>query len=105
MTAYTMYFNKRHKRVGTLFQGVFKASRISSDSYLLHISRYTHLNPRTYKTYYYSSFADYLGRRQTAWPRSERVLCLIGEGEYAQFMEDYESRAELLQAIKTRITH
>lgn len=41
---YTKYFNKRYDRTGVLFQGVFKTKRISSDEYLLHLSRYIHLN-------------------------------------------------------------
>ena len=45
LTGYTMYFNKRYERSGVLFQGVFKGKYIKDDSYLLHLSRYIHLNP------------------------------------------------------------
>jgi putative transposase len=41
---YTNYFNAKNKRSGVLFQGVFKAKHIKSDEYLLHLSRYIHLN-------------------------------------------------------------
>ena len=44
-TAYTMYFNKKYKRTGVLFQGPYKAKRIDGDQYLLQLSRYIHLNP------------------------------------------------------------
>lgn len=44
-TAYTMYFNKRHKRSGALFQGRFKAQHLDSDNYLKYIFAYIHLNP------------------------------------------------------------
>jgi len=44
-TGYTKYFNKRYGRNGVLFQGVFRAKHISTDEYLLHLSRYIHLNP------------------------------------------------------------
>ena len=43
-TGYTAYFNKRYQRSGRLFQGPFKAKHVSNDSYLLHLSRYIHLN-------------------------------------------------------------
>ena len=43
MTAYTMYYNQKYNRVGSLFQGTFKASKIDNEAYLLHISRYIHL--------------------------------------------------------------
>lgn len=48
-TGYTMYFNNRYKRTGSLFQGVFKASHIDSNEYLLHSSVYVNLNDRVHK--------------------------------------------------------
>ena len=37
-TAYTMYFNRKYKQFGHLFQSTFKAARITSGAYLLHIT-------------------------------------------------------------------
>jgi len=42
---YTVYFNRRHKRVGHLFQGRFKALLVQRERYLLKLLRYIHLNP------------------------------------------------------------
>ena len=42
---YTQRFNRRHKRVGHLFQGRFKAILVERDSYLLELCRYIVLNP------------------------------------------------------------
>jgi len=42
---YTQASNRRHKRVGHLFQGRFKAILVDSDTYLLELSRYVVLNP------------------------------------------------------------
>ncbi|GAB2840546.1 transposase [Pseudoduganella ginsengisoli] len=42
---YAGYFNWRYQRVGHLFQGRFKAILIDSDSYLLQLVRYIHMNP------------------------------------------------------------
>ena len=44
-TAHTMFFNKKYERLGCLFQGTFKAKVITSEAYLLHLTRYIHLNP------------------------------------------------------------
>jgi REP element-mobilizing transposase RayT len=44
-TAYTVYYNLRHKRHRHLFDGRFKAKLVDSDNYLLALSRYVHLNP------------------------------------------------------------
>ena len=42
---YSMYFNKKYKRVGKLFQGVYKASLVENEEQLLYLSKYIHLNP------------------------------------------------------------
>ena len=44
-TTYTVYFNRRHRRNGHLFQGRYKAILIEKDEYLVELSRYIHLNP------------------------------------------------------------
>ncbi|UCG12638.1 MAG: transposase [Deltaproteobacteria bacterium] len=50
-TAYTVYFNRRHRRVGHFLQGRYKAILIDADSHLAEISRYVHLNPVRIKKY------------------------------------------------------
>lgn len=42
---YTQWFNRRHQRVGHLFQGRFKAVLVEKESYLLELARYVVLNP------------------------------------------------------------
>jgi len=74
-TSYTVYFNRKHKRIGHLFQGRYKAILIDADNYLLELSRYVHLNPvrikrqsqqsieeklETIKTYGWSSYTGYI---------------------------------------------
>jgi len=44
-TAYAMYFNKKNKRNGGLFQGKFGAQLLNNDNYLKYIFAYVHLNP------------------------------------------------------------
>ena len=44
-TAYSMYFNKRYGRSGSLFQGPFKAEHVKRDEYLKYLFSYIHLNP------------------------------------------------------------
>src|SRR6266403_698935 len=43
--SYTKALNKRYGRVGSVFQGRFRAIHVDGDPYLLHLSRYIHLNP------------------------------------------------------------
>lgn len=100
-TAYSMYFNLRHKDKGHLFQGVYKASDINNDPYLMHISRYIHLNPRSYKTYAWSSLRYYLGDTNPLI-HPERLPQLTPY-EYEQFLEDYTDRRLLLKEIKDQL--
>lgn len=48
-TGYTMYFNNKYDRTGSLFQGTFKAVHIDSNPYLLHASAYVNLNSRVHQ--------------------------------------------------------
>src|SRR3972149_8442091 len=42
---YTGYYNRRHNRVGHLYQGRYKSILVDKESYLSVLSRYIHLNP------------------------------------------------------------
>lgn len=45
LTAYSMYFNKKYKRTGKLYEGVFKSTHANTDNYLKYLYSYIHLNP------------------------------------------------------------
>jgi hypothetical protein len=45
LVAYTVYFNRRHRWSGHLFQGRYKSFLVQEGDYLLDLSRYVHLNP------------------------------------------------------------
>ena len=95
---YAMYFNRRHRSRGHLFQEIYRASPVSDDAYLVHISRYIHLNPAKYLTYQWSSLPEYLAARQTEWVSPDRVLDMTPE-QYRSFLEDYSDRLELLKSF------
>ncbi len=64
---YTQSFNRRHRKVGHLFQGRFKAIVVDKDNYLLELARYIVLNPvrakmvKTPDRYPWSSYRPMLG--------------------------------------------
>ena len=64
---YTQGFNRRHRKVGHLFQGRFKAILVERDSYLLELARYVVLNPvrarmvKAPEAYAWSSYRPTLG--------------------------------------------
>ena len=66
---YAMYFNKRHDRVGHLFQDRFKSEPVESDTYLLTVVRYIHQNPvkaglASTCDYRWSSYRSYIGNAE-----------------------------------------
>lgn len=93
-TRYVMYFNKRYKRVGSLFQGRYKAVLVDSDEQLLHLSRYIHLNPKLHKkasilNYEYSSLPSYLGRWQAGWLKPDEILDFFSKGNKRASYKDF----------------
>ena len=104
-TSYTMYFNKKYTRVGHLFQGRFKASRITTDEYLVHISRYIHLNPKDYLNWQYSSLPYYIGGWKTEWVRPEKIYGLYEWGSYEKFLEDYVGYRDTLDELKHELAN
>src|SRR3990172_1833118 len=63
---YTQASNRRHRRVGHLFQGRFKAILVDSDAYLLELSRYVVLNP----------VRAGIVKKPGAWPWSSYRTCV-----------------------------
>ena len=104
LTSYSMYFNKKYKRSGPLFESRYKASLITSDAYLQHVTRYIHLNPKLWRGYEYSSLPYYLHQVSDEWINPKRILELFGDQtEYLKFVEDYESAKEIMDILKLEL--
>jgi putative transposase len=115
LTGYSMYFNKKNKRTGRLFEGTFRAEHVDNDNYLKYLFAYIHLNPvkliepewkekgiadqkateEYLKKYRYSSFEDYTGVER------EEGLILDKEG----FQEYFESAHEFKDFITDWLTY
>ncbi|MEI2688414.1 MAG: transposase [Anaerolineae bacterium] len=94
--SYTKAINERYQRVGALYQGQFRAIHIDSNDYLLHLSRYIHLNPvaahlvQRPEDWEYSSFREYVGLRQGTLIDPGIVLGQFHDtADYSQFVEAY----------------
>jgi len=98
MTSYGMYFNKKYQRQGPVFQSTYLASRIDSDEYLEHISRYIHLNPDNWETTTDSSIDFYSGRRKASWVKPELILGMFSSFEsYIEFLCEYDEEKEIFE--------
>ena len=103
-TKYVRYFNTRYKRVGPLFQGIYKAVRVLDEFQFTYLSKYIHRNPvdiMTYKDgprrlreYKYSSYGNYLQQFSQTWVNTSEILGLFSiynpKSSYASFIEDGE---------------
>lgn len=99
-TSYSIYFNKKYERVGPLFQDRFKASWILQDSYLSHVSRYIHLNPKQWRSWEFSSLPYFIGKKSAAWVRPQRIMELFEGEDYLAFVSDYVSYKKELDELK-----
>jgi REP element-mobilizing transposase RayT len=94
---YTQAFNRRHRRVGHLFQGRFKSILVERDSHLLELLRYVVLNPvraglvRSPREWAWSSYRATAGEaRAPAWLETAWSLAQFGGSEhrYREFVAE-----------------
>lgn len=90
-TRYSIYFNKKHKRTGPLFDGPYKSYEISDLADLGHFTCYVHIqNKAEPKLAQYSSLPEYLGVRNTSWVKAGVVLKKLPT-YYKDFIAKYDS--------------
>lgn len=100
-TSYAAYYNSRHKRVGPLYQGRFKAMLVQEDEYLHYLSCYIHLNPvrarltKFPETYRYSSYNYFVSKEKPPeWLNTALILSMFDKNTskakklYGQFVMD-----------------
>jgi len=116
-TRYSMYFNRKYKRVGPLFQGVYKAVLVESEEQLLHLSRYIHLQALglqglALQTKQPSSYPNYLGQIPQEWVKPNQILSFFKTAQrrgyryflsYQSFVEDHKEE-EVGLAIINKLT-
>ena len=107
LDSYTRYYNTKNNRVGPIFQGRTKSVLVENDEYLLHLSRYLHLNPyvsslcKELLDYRWSSYHQYLNNISNRICHTGFILELIGSPEsYQKFVEDFASYAVDLERLK-----
>jgi REP element-mobilizing transposase RayT len=89
-TSYVMYFNKKYKHTGSLFEGKFKVKHVDKENYFNYLFSYIHLNcikliqsdwkkngikdkvkaKKYLEDFKYSSFQDYFGNKR----KKEKII-------------------------------
>jgi len=88
--AYVLYFNKRHGRSGTLWEGRYRSALIQTERYLLACMVYIDLNPvragmvAQAADYPWSSHGHYIGRQNEAWLTPHPMYWEMGNTPFAR---------------------
>ena len=104
-TSYTLYFNRKYKRVGSLFQSVYKAILITNEQQFLHLSRYIHkqalasLAPEAEQNQP-CSFQEYIGNRHTEWIHPENILTYFSKNIPSLSYEAFIRQSEDVQYVR-----
>lgn len=87
LTGYAVYFNRRYRRSGHLFQNRYKSILCQEDAYLLELVRYIHLNPLRAKlapnfdalqSFSFSGHSALSGKVARSWQDTDFILGLFG---------------------------
>lgn len=120
-SGYASYFNRKYKRVGSLFQGRFKAVYINKEAYFSWLPFYIHTNSldlfnygsstsidekiNFLKEYRWSSFPDYIGEKNFPSLTSRKFILDFfgGEKKYLeqtkQWVKEKEKNLEKIKEI------
>ena len=113
---YTQASNRRHRRVGHLFQGRYKAILVDGDAYLLELARYVVLNPvragmvRNPGDWSWSSYRAMVGEAQKPrWLETDGLLAqfspkrALARRRYSQFVAEGVGRESIWTDLKGQI--
>jgi len=88
LTSYAVYFNKRHKRSGHLFQNRYASFSVQHGAYFLELVRYIHLNPvragivsdvGNLSLWPYSGYGALMGRLNYPWLETDETLLIFAK--------------------------
>ena len=102
---YAIYFNKKYKFVGHLFQDRYRSELIEETPHHLELSRYIHLNPvranivERPDLYQWSSYKVYMGDQQDQLTSTEQILGCFSPPQNHHYREFVE---EALKYIKVK---
>ena len=113
---YTQLYNRRHRTVGHLFQGRYKAILIQKESHLLEVCRYVVLNPvrakavRRVEQWKWSSYGATAGLgKKPPWLAVDWVLSQFGKRRYPatrhyrRFVREGIDRPSIWQGVKAQV--
>jgi REP element-mobilizing transposase RayT len=113
---YTQRFNRKHKRVGHVFQGRYKAIIVQKQTYLLELARYIVLNPvrarmvRSAKDWPWSSYRATAGMADAQpWLTTDWILSAFSDKRsealerYKAFIAEGKDQPAIWEQLKNQI--
>lgn len=103
--SFSRFFNLKFKRKGPLWQSRFRAIKIKTNEQLLHVHRYTHLNPTTSELvdraedWILSSYRDFI-ENPIFLKREIKEISISDPDSYKKFVEDQKDYQRNLKKIK-----
>ena len=104
--SYVVAYNSFYDRKGHLFSGRYQRKHVEDLRYLLHLSRYIHLNPvkaklvKKAKEWIFSSYREYIGLKRSVFVNPSIILEVINDSQiltlstlqsdYKEFVEDWD---------------
>lgn len=103
LTGYAIYFNRKYKRNGYVYQNRYKSILCQEDAYFLELVRYIHLNPlrvgltkdiQGLNTYKWSGHSVLMRNNKIKWQSCDEILEKFGKhrrkaiNNYLKFIED-----------------
>lgn len=105
-TRYTMYFNRKYKRVGNLCQGIYKAVLVTDESQFLYLTKYIHRQTlasqgQAWEPIQPSSYRNYLGRTETRWVHPEEILAFFTQNNPKQHYQKFVEENDEIEPVET----
>ena len=107
LTGYAIYFNKKYKRCGYLYQNRYKSILCQEEEYLLELIRYVHLNPLRAKIvnsmeelngFKWCGHSVLTGEQKVSWQATGEILERFGATrreaakKYTTFMDEAKAK-------------
>ena len=93
--SYSIYFNKKYKRTGHLWQGRFKSWFVTDDTYLYALVAYIEYNP--VKAKITSEMGQYKYSSYIAFSEQEKAIECLKESFVFKMYEDVKERLEFIE--------
>jgi len=107
INSYVKHINRRDDRVGTLFQGAFKATRVESNEQAIYLTKYIHLNPvksclitlDKLQNYKWSSLPAYVNEKKSFIDKSLLMDFFKDKDKYLNFLINIKDQATYFQSV------